>query len=148
MHGKIHSDRSTKYCHYFNNGKVCPFEELGCKFLHILSEKCKFDQLCYKKLCSYQHSGDIDKTVMDKFMDKHVEQQERKIIENLHTNRKKDSQYSCDEMEDTKEFSAFQTSTPKKSFTRCEECLNTSECTECIVKHMLGRQLIARTSFF
>ena len=77
-----------------------------------------------QKLCSYQHSGEKDKTVMDK----QVELQEREIIENLH--HKKDSQYSCHEMEETKEFSAFQTSTPIKTFKRCEECLNKSECTE------------------
>ena len=23
-----------KFCHYFNNAKICPYEEVGCKFNH------------------------------------------------------------------------------------------------------------------
>ena len=55
----------------------------------------------------------------------------------------------CDEMEDTSvEAISFLTSTPKRSFIRCEECMNKSECAECIVNHMLGRHGSAKTSFF
>ena len=38
-HMNIHNNENCHPCHYFNNGKMCPFEELGCKFLHINS-KC------------------------------------------------------------------------------------------------------------
>ena len=35
-------------CHYFNNGKVCPYKEHGCKFLHIEAVKCRFVDSCKK----------------------------------------------------------------------------------------------------
>jgi hypothetical protein len=41
----LHSEEkvySVNNCHYFNNDKKCPFEELGCKFLHSVSQICKF----------------------------------------------------------------------------------------------------------
>ena len=37
-HMRIHS-QFTKNCRYFQAGMACPFEELGCKFLHSLPEK-------------------------------------------------------------------------------------------------------------
>ena len=46
MHLQIHLDRNIKTCHYFNNEKICPFIELGCKFLHITAVKCKYDKFC------------------------------------------------------------------------------------------------------
>ena len=30
----MHSDKKVRHCHYFRNNIFCPFEELGCKFLH------------------------------------------------------------------------------------------------------------------
>ena len=54
-HMKIHSDTSTKKCHYFNNAKPCPYEEVGCMFLHELSEACYHANSCRNKMCSYQH---------------------------------------------------------------------------------------------
>ena len=38
-HMKIHNGH-VQPCHYYNNNKTCPFEELGCKFNHINSENC------------------------------------------------------------------------------------------------------------
>ena len=40
-----------KFCHYFNNAKICPYEEVGCKFNHEDSKNCKFDNKCNFKLC-------------------------------------------------------------------------------------------------
>ena len=37
-HVNLHNDPSAKKCHYYNNGKICPFEEIGCQFLHEASE--------------------------------------------------------------------------------------------------------------
>lgn len=50
-----HTSLTTKKCHYFNNKKSCPFEEIGCMFEHILSEMCTYGKSCSNKLCSYQH---------------------------------------------------------------------------------------------
>ena len=54
-HQEIHTSNVTRFCHYYNNNKECPFEELGCMFLHQHSEMCKYDQACSKPLCSYKH---------------------------------------------------------------------------------------------
>ena len=63
-HEEIHSMNNISNCHYFNNGKSCPFEEIGCMFHHKESEFCKFGKLCKRKLCQYKHkekdSSNID----------------------------------------------------------------------------------------
>ena len=41
---------------------------------------------------------------------------------------------------------SFYSSTPKKD-TECEQCVNKSQCVDCIIKHMLGRQVVARALF-
>ena len=53
----VYTSENIKKCHYFNNKKKCPFEDLGCMFAHRDSEICKFDQMCSKNLCSYKHSN-------------------------------------------------------------------------------------------
>jgi hypothetical protein len=54
-HLQTHSSTTTKKCHYFNNGKACPYEDIGCMFAHEHSDVCKFGQGCRNKLCSYKH---------------------------------------------------------------------------------------------
>ena len=53
-HLQTHSIKTTKKSHYFNNGKVCPYQYIGCMFAHEVSEICKFGQVCKNKLCSLQ----------------------------------------------------------------------------------------------
>ena len=38
----VSSHETERYCHYYNNGKTCPFEEIGCKFRHEHSPACTF----------------------------------------------------------------------------------------------------------
>ena len=60
-HNKCHlSEVKMKKCHYFNNQKACPYEDLGCMFLHEVSEKCTFMESCSNSLCSFQHSNESD----------------------------------------------------------------------------------------
>ena len=35
-HARIHTTNKLdlRYCHYFNNEKICPFAKLGCMFMH------------------------------------------------------------------------------------------------------------------
>ena len=33
-HELAHNSLNVKFCHYFNNGKDCPYEEIGCMFKH------------------------------------------------------------------------------------------------------------------
>ena len=56
-HRNNHADHDKKKCHYFNNYKSCPFEQIGCMFAHEVSGMCKFDRICLNRLCSYQHSN-------------------------------------------------------------------------------------------
>ena len=45
-----------RHCHFFNNGKACPFQDIGCKFQHQVSPICKF-QRCKIALCQYRHNA-------------------------------------------------------------------------------------------
>ena len=54
-HKSIHENKSLKKCHYFNNDKLCPFEDIGCMFLHVQSSRCFFSGICTRKLCPYSH---------------------------------------------------------------------------------------------
>ena len=133
-HTKIHSDKKQRNCHYFNNGKHCPFEMLGCKFLHILSDNCKLGQSCSLKLCSYQHSRVVPKKVHFKDIEEEVE------VEDSHMDSI--SGHSVDDIENSGS-SAFQTSTPIKHIRHCDECVDKSECTDCFVQHMVGNMDIS-----
>ena len=76
-HEEIHGTKSQKFCHYFNNEKNCPYEEIGCKFRHQHSQKCRFNENCNFKLCQFKHeenqtsenleviNKDVDKEVVE-----------------------------------------------------------------------------------
>ena len=159
MHIRIHSNKPPRHCHYFNNGKICPFEELGCKFLHVLSTKCKFDKLCHKTMCSYKHSEE-GTTVTD-----HEHSDEKEVVENSNeselgnsdeltmvTSEEEISDIPIDigdeVMDKTDEIPSFCTSTPKDHSPRCEECLDRSQCADCIVKHMFKMHVSLRKQLF
>ena len=49
-HSKKHSiGMKIKFCHYYNNGKECPYQKFGCKFRH------SFPPTCNWKLCQFSH---------------------------------------------------------------------------------------------
>ena len=56
QHIRGHSEAFRKSCHYFNNGKNCPFEDIGCKFSHTRTRICKADKNCKITLCQYRHT--------------------------------------------------------------------------------------------
>ena len=60
-HTRMHS-KNGKKCHFFNNGKLCPYEKLGCRFEHEVSQKCKFGIKCKKSLCQFMHTEQLRKT--------------------------------------------------------------------------------------
>ena len=37
------------------NFENCPYEELGCKFLHIAAKNCEFGRKCKRRLCPDRH---------------------------------------------------------------------------------------------
>ena len=45
----------SRFCHYFNNKKECPYIELGCTFKHLAAPQCKYGSSCNRKLCQFQH---------------------------------------------------------------------------------------------
>ena len=49
-----------KCCHYYNNGILCPYDDIGCKFKHKDSDECKYDKYCNFKLCQYKHTTKAD----------------------------------------------------------------------------------------
>ena len=60
-HQESHISKSVKKCHYFNNNKQCPFENIGCMFIHSVSDTCMYGNNCTKKMCSFQHKKDDSK---------------------------------------------------------------------------------------
>ena len=52
-HKEMHSV-TKKFCHYYNNGKPCPYEAIGCMFHHSKSGTCK-QSICTNILCQFEH---------------------------------------------------------------------------------------------
>ena len=48
-------EQKRRYCHYFNNTQMCPYEENGCMFSHETSPVCSFSTKCTRKLCQFRH---------------------------------------------------------------------------------------------
>ena len=60
-HQQIHEENANiRFCHYFNNKKECPYESMGCMFIHRKSMECKYGRSCFAKLCQFQHNDDDD----------------------------------------------------------------------------------------
>ena len=57
-HMQIHTD-DVNYCHFYNNNKQCPFQEIGCMFLHKTAKLCTFKD-CGNKLCQFRHEDQAD----------------------------------------------------------------------------------------
>ena len=95
---------------------MCPFEELGCKYLHINSKLCRFGQECDNKMCPFKHS---------------YEKEPSETYDTI--SRLKDAEISDMEDNDSPDISVnFVTSTPRKI--ACEECRNQSQCVDCFVR--------------
>ena len=54
-HMLLHSDKKSKTCHFFNNGKICPYEEYGCKFKHEVAKECPVREKCSRSKCPLRH---------------------------------------------------------------------------------------------
>ena len=121
-HVVLHNNQNITACHFFNNEKICPFEEFGCKFLHIIYQSCKFGKTCQRIKCPYRHI------------------QERGQCETTDNgiNQNDDITNDMEETDFVEDDINFVTSTPKKRKYRCEECQNTSQCVECFVNQVNG----------
>ena len=54
-HKMGHQAQFKRKCHYYNNDKICPFMENGCKFAHEVSSECFFKENCTKDMCQFRH---------------------------------------------------------------------------------------------
>ena len=128
MHMKNHSNKVTKKCHYYNNNLMCPFEEMGCMFIHEESSLCRFDGKCTKRLCSYKHRDVIER-----------QNSTNAVVDDKEESVSFQDENYWDESKNKNKSSLFQTSTPKKNDDQCEDCANQSECVDCIVKRFRGK---------
>ena len=154
-------DKPIKFCHYFNNGKTCKYEELGCKFRHSEAKECRFREACRRKLCEFKHSSLKEK-------DNQVEQATSifcenycEIKKNIHVHTKKSNDYylgvNLKEMEETKfpcllcHFVSSTINGHKKHFEDCKienpnliltiECFKENcdyECEECTPEEVIN----------
>ena len=110
-HINLHTDDNVQRCHYFNNKKNCPFEELGCKFLHAPSDFCRLGLSCQRRLCPQRH---LDKEKKSVIIDTKIDNTEEDLIDDI-----------------AEELSSFVTSTPKKPKNRCDKCPDQTQCIDC-----------------
>ena len=60
-HMQITHENAKIFCNFFNNEKICPYDE-ECVFLHLDSSLCKYGKLCERKNCMFKH--EIDKGIL------------------------------------------------------------------------------------
>ena len=53
-HDRLHTNISVNKCNFLNNRKECPFEVLGCKFLHEESRECLSRDQCNVPKCQFK----------------------------------------------------------------------------------------------
>ena len=87
-HGEV-----KKYCHYFNNNKFCPYEEIGCKFEPEDSEICRYDQNCNFKLCQCKHTARKNK--MEEICEIDVTDSENESCKDYDTSLTENSYKEC-----------------------------------------------------
>ena len=96
-HRNAHNLVNVKFCHYFNNRKQCPYEEIGCMFKHLKAEFCRFKNYCQNKLCQFQHNS---KEEGDNGFDKTNDNMETANNVDIEVNINSDSDDSDSEAED------------------------------------------------
>ena len=59
----VQTSAILKFCHYFNNDKLCPYQEIGCMFRHEQADQCKYEKICSNNLCQFKHKTPNNKVV-------------------------------------------------------------------------------------
>ena len=60
-HLQGHEQQNVKFCHFYNNNKICNFEEVsGCMFRHAKAPLCKFSDKCKFTKCQFSHTFNDD----------------------------------------------------------------------------------------
>ena len=116
-HKASHQLETGKNCHFYNNKKPCPYEDIGCMFKHEKSENCRFNGVCRNKLCPYQH----EEINLDKQNDAKNEMKLAKVIE------EDDSESDCHEFECNYCEETFEFETEQKMHMENRHCNNCGE---------------------
>ena len=88
------------------NNFACNFEEFGCNFLQIVSKDCQIGQICRRRHSNIKRNS-IDDTEIVENSD---------LIKNYSNNV------------------FFPTVKSQKQKFQCKDCLNQSQCVDCLVK--------------
>ena len=59
----VHTDQAH-FCHFYNNGKLCPFNDIGCMFRHEHLDLCRA-RTCTRKLCPNKHEEIIVEDIIE-----------------------------------------------------------------------------------
>lgn len=110
-HMSSHSMK-TKFCHYYNNDQVCPFESSGCMYAHVPSPQCHFQEKCFKVLCQFTHKN---KKVIQGDVEDNYEMKDNGESNNIH---RKDTDES---KQDACVICRVRIPDSQKQF-KCEEC--------------------------
>ena len=78
-HVEMHK-KESKACHYFNNNKVCPYNEIGCMFEHKKLGLCG-RKTCTRNLCPFQHSDTSEEEIMNVVEETDIDRNERDSID-------------------------------------------------------------------
>ena len=157
-HQKIHDSLNIKKCHYFNNQKPCPFEQIGCMFLHLPAGQCKNRDSCTMKLCSFEHerikvnhNDAVDKysqeeevkvTEEEQISDMSVKENFPDIFENYLQNGRTIQCYYCEFRTKSKNFSTIKEEVNKHLKLEHKEVIYTFENEELVIENLLHAEFI------
>ena len=110
-HMNIHLNTPIRHCKYYMNDTFCPFDDLGCKF---------------------KHENNIQKRQTK------TEDVKEAIERNESMNIFKNWTFNTLTPQQLGSKSKFYTSTPKKILKKCDGCVSSSECVNCVMRHVLA----------
>ena len=112
-HIQGHEQRNVKFCHYYNNNKVCKFEEIsGCMFKHENAPVCKNLKNCRIKKCQFSHN-----LINDKEADSSLE-----TVDNLTDTS------DCEMCSHTMHNERVVVNHKNENFQQCSECSYKTKC--------------------
>ena len=156
-HQKIHNSENIKKCHYFNNQKKCPFEQIGCMFLHLPAGKCGNVESCNKKLCSYEHENinvneedivdnsvheQIGMTDEERSFDVNVKENYSDIFENFLKHKRTIQCYYCSYRTKSKILRNIKDEVNEHLKVEHREVINTFENGELVIENLLHAEFL------
>ena len=140
-HLDMHNDQNAqnvRKCHFFNNNKHCPYEEIGCMYQHQESPQCIFQERCRNRMCQFKHlrknkcseceyipisNQDLDDHTQEKHGENEVNQEKEDIFHERE-----------DILNDSVERTESEVSTDEEHFP-CETCDKVYDDIEDLIEH-------------